>query len=117
MENLGDQVSYLVLAEGTPVYSSDGAEVGRVGHVLGDEQKGIFDGLVIRRGIGRHGYVDADHVAAVYERGVVLKVDAAGVDDLPEPSANPTPVIDGMDLPGMREKLMRAWDRINGRGM
>ncbi len=114
MEDLGDQVAYLVLAEGTPVYSSDESEVGSVAHVLGDEQKGIFDGLVIRLGIGRHRYVDADHVKAIYERGVVLTIDAAGVEQLPEPSANTT-MVDADGLPGMREKLSRAWDAISGR--
>jgi uncharacterized protein YrrD len=117
MDNLGDQVAYLVLAEGTPVYSSDETEVGTVAHVLGDEQESIFDGLVLRQGIGRHRYVVADDIEAIYERGVVLKLDAAGVDNLPEPSADPTPVINGMELPGLREKLMRAWDQLNGRGL
>jgi uncharacterized protein YrrD len=114
MLDLGEQVAYLVLAEGTPVYGSDETEVGSVAHVLGDEQKGIFDGLVIREGIGRHRYAEADQVAAIYERGVVLTLDAAGVEALPEPSAN-TRIVDGDHLPGMRERLSRAWDAISGR--
>ena len=47
MEDLGNPVSYLVLADGTPVYSSDGETVGNVEHVLGDTETDIFDGIVL----------------------------------------------------------------------
>jgi hypothetical protein len=112
--DLGAQVSYMVLAPRTEVYSSDDKPVGIVAHVLADEREDVFDGIVVARGGGRgHVFADADDVAHIYERGVVLKLDAAGCERLPEPTANPATMTED---PGdrMRGKLRRAWDRLSG---
>jgi hypothetical protein len=86
MEDLGVAISYLVLKRGTAVYSRDGERVGRVARVLGDRPTHIFDGIIIdtKAGPGGHRFVDAPEVEATYERGVVLKIDAAEVDSLPK---------------------------------
>jgi uncharacterized protein YrrD len=87
MEDLGQPASYLILKQGAPVYASDGEQVGRVEEVRADQENDIFDGLVIVHGMlarGEH-YVPADQVDEIYERGVVLRVDAAGVESLPAP--------------------------------
>ncbi|MDX6674023.1 MAG: hypothetical protein QOH11_1441, partial [Solirubrobacteraceae bacterium] len=39
-------ISYKVLARGTPVHSSDGAELGTVDRVLDNAREQIFDGIV-----------------------------------------------------------------------
>ncbi|MFZ0386472.1 MAG: hypothetical protein WAL22_12450 [Solirubrobacteraceae bacterium] len=113
--DLGAPISYLVLEQGTEVFSSDQRPIGRVGHVLADEREDVFDGIVITRVGIAHGHVfaDADEVAAIYERGVVLTLDQRACERLPEPSANPAVV--GED-PGDRVtgKLRRAWDRLSG---
>jgi len=59
--------------------------------VLADEETNIFDGIVIDRSVlpGGHRFVDAPQVEEIYERGVVLSVEAANAEGLPEPSANP----------------------------
>ena len=119
MDDLGDPISYLALPEGVPVFTSDGTEIGALEHVLAIEKDGIFDGLVIdtRLGPGGHRFVDAPEVAALYERGVVLSLDAAAAEELPEPTANPA-VLEARagDVPpsGLQAKLRRAWDRISG---
>ena len=41
--DLGNPSSYLVLAGGTPVVTSDGHEIGRVEHVLADAGEDVFD--------------------------------------------------------------------------
>ena len=67
---------------------------------------------------GGHRFVDATQVAEIYERGVVLAVDAAGAEALPKPSANPAQVEVGPDdvVPDeLHDKLRRAWDRISGK--
>src|SRR4051812_3528262 len=89
--DLGAPASYLTLADGTPVLSSDGERIGTVEHVLADAGTDIFDGLVIdvRSGPGGHRFVDAPQVAEIHEQGVVLAIDASAVGKLPEPSANP----------------------------
>ena len=79
MDDLGQPSSYLVLAEGVPVYSSDGKQLGKVEHVLAVPEVDIFDGFVIDTSVlpGGHRFVDAPEVEEIYERGVVLKIDAA----------------------------------------
>jgi PRC-barrel domain len=114
--DLGNPASYLVLADGTPVFSSDGEEVGRVGHVLADEGTDLFDGLIVDMG-GGHRFADAGVVEAIYERGVVLRLDAAAAGDLPEPSENPAALDSGPEdtVPDdLRDKLRRAWDYLSG---
>src|SRR3954453_21742200 len=84
MEDLGAPIAYLALKEGTPVYDRDGNRVGVVEHVVADEIADLFLGLVVHTLPlpGKHRYADADQIAGLYERGVLL---AAGRDELPEP--------------------------------
>ena len=120
MEELGAPIAYLALAEGTPVYGSDGERVGSVQHVLAAEDADIFDGLVIdiKAGPGGLRFVDAPEVGELHERGDVLKIDSAAVDRLHEPSENPGALrIDASDADEseLSAKLRRAWDFISGR--
>jgi uncharacterized protein YrrD len=124
MEDLGKPTSFLVCPEGTPVYASDGEKLGEVEHVLADEDTDIFDGIVIDRSVlpGGHRFVDAAQIDRIYERGVVLQVDAATARSLPEPSANPAALeATGEDFverewdDELEAKLKRAWDRISGK--
>jgi uncharacterized protein YrrD len=121
MDDLGQPSSYMSLAEGVPVYSSDGKPLGKVEHVLADPEVDVFDGLVIDTSVlpGGHRFVDAPEVAEIYERGVVLSVVAAAAESLPEPTANPGVLeVEAEDVPRTRleEKLRRAWDLISGKG-
>ena len=116
----GAPISYLVLEEGTDVYSADGDRVGTVEHVLADAEDDIFDGIVIdtRDGPGGWRFADAPHVDAIYERAVVLTVPAADAAALPEPSENPAALehrgVEDTESP-LEAKLRRAWDLISGR--
>jgi hypothetical protein len=116
----GEPISYVVLTPGTDVVSSDGSVVAKVQHVLADEGEDVFDGIVIdcHRGPGGARFVDADQVAAIYERAVVLAVPEAEVDDLPRP----TPAPAAMETHGdedpegrLQRKLHRAWELLSGR--
>jgi uncharacterized protein YrrD len=118
--DLGSPVSYEVLEPGTPVYSSDGEEIGTVSHVLAVEAEDVFDGVIIgEHAFGEeHRFADADDVGAIYERGLVLKLSRAECEQLPKPSANPAVVRDdpGESRAEIRhEKLRRAWDLISGK--
>ena len=118
MDDLGAPIAYLALEEGTPVYASGGECVGSVEHVLAAEDEDIFDGLVIDTATGPGGlkFVDAPEVGDLHERGVVLKVDAAAVEALPEPSENPATVEHAEPEDSeLSAKLRRAWDFISGR--
>ena len=79
MEDLGEPSSYLAVQKGVPVYSSDGENLGRVVRVLSAPNLDMFDGIVFdtTAGPGGHRFVDAPEVGEIYERGVVLKIDAA----------------------------------------
>jgi uncharacterized protein YrrD len=113
MEDLGAPVAYTALTDGTPVYDRDGRSVGVVEHVLAELDLDIFHGLVIHTKPlpGRHLYADADQVAELHERGVVLAVDE---NDLQEPSAPSTrPSAGGRQEAPLEARVRRAWDWIS----
>jgi uncharacterized protein YrrD len=117
--DLGNPASYLVLADGTPVLSSDGQAVGKVEHVLADADADVFDGLIVdmRAGPGGHRFADASQVASIHERGVVLTLDASAAEQLPEPSENPATLAadpDDTAPDDLKDKLRRAWDYLSG---
>jgi hypothetical protein len=109
----------MALASGTPVLSSDGESLGVVEHVLADPDADIFDGIVLDTSVlpGGHRFADSEVVAEIYERGVVLRMDRAAADSLPEPSENPATMDAGPDETApddLRDKLRRAWNVISG---
>jgi hypothetical protein len=113
----GAPTSYLVLETGTDVFAADGGRVGEVKRVLAVPDDDIFDGLILDTADGKR-FVDAENVDEIYERGVVLAVDAAAAQSLPEPAANPAIVevgADDMVKEDLGDKLKRAWDRISGK--
>jgi uncharacterized protein YrrD len=117
--DLGEPSSYLTLSAGTPVYSSDGTEIGKVKHVLAADDEDVFDGIIIGEHIfgSEHRFADADDIQEIFDRGVVLKLDREASAALPEPSANPAVMHDDpaeSTADFRREKLMRAWDFISG---
>jgi hypothetical protein len=118
VDDQGLPISYEVLEAGTRVCSSDGEVLGEVAHVLSVPEEDVFDGIVIavHGGPGGHRFADADDIAAIHERTVTLKLDAAACGDLPAPSANPAVMHDdpAASAPGLSDKLRRAWDRISG---
>jgi hypothetical protein len=121
MEDLGKPSSYLTVAKGVPVYSSDGERLGRIVRVLSAPNIDMFDGIVFDTtlGPGGHRFVDAPEVAEIYENGVVLKIDAGAAASLPAPGANPGALsVNPADLAGggNRGFLARTWDRLSGRG-
>jgi uncharacterized protein YrrD len=112
--DLGDPVSYLVLAEGVPVMSSDGQQIGTVEHVLAVPEADVFDGVIVDTGNG-HRFADAPEVDRLYERGVVLSLDAQAAQRLPKPGQNPASMeADDLTPGGLDDKLRRAWDYLSG---
>jgi hypothetical protein len=71
----------------------------------------------MRAGPGGHRFADAAQVEAIYERGVVLRLDAEAARRLPEPSENPAALATdpGDTAPdGLDDKLKRAWQYLSG---
>jgi hypothetical protein len=117
--DFGAPISYLVVEKGLPVYDPDSNEVGKVEHVLAAPEEDIFDGIVIDTAPGPGGwrFADAEQIAELHERGVLLRV---GEDQLHEPSENPAALsadpAAAAEGPGrgLEDKLKRAWDYITG---
>lgn len=119
MDDLGEPISFLALEKGAAVYSSDGEKLGRVARVMADPDTDIFDGIVVdtTAGPGGHRFVDAPEVDRIFERGAVLKIDAAEAATLPAPSANPGSLtIKPGDLGRGGGAMRRLWDRLSGKG-
>ena len=124
MSDLGEPSSYLSLKGGVPVYSCDEQKIGEVEHVLADPDADIFDGLVLDTSVlpGGHRFVDAEQVEEIFDRGVLLKLDRAAAERLPEPSENPATLevspddVAQGDEDALKRKLRRAWDVLSGKG-
>jgi PRC-barrel domain len=120
MDDLGAPSSYLAVRKGAPVFSHDGEELGRVVEVLKDAKADMFDGVVFdtTRGPGGHRFVDAPEVGEIFERGVVLKLDAAEASRLRPPGENPGSIdVDPGEFPKAEPSfLQRAWNFLSGKG-
>jgi hypothetical protein len=81
----GHAIHYTALERGTPVFSSDDEQVGKVVEVLDNYREHIFDGLVIRGSDGVERFVDAPEVVRTAERAVTLNITAAQVAQLGPP--------------------------------
>jgi hypothetical protein len=104
---LGRPIAYPAVAEGSPVYDREGDRVGVVEHVVADKGTDIFDGIVVHTLPGRRLFADADQIAALHERGVLLSVHRDGLHD---PGSRREPQADGDQLAALR----RAWDWVRG---
>jgi hypothetical protein len=105
-EDLGEPVSYLVLADGTRVFDSSGERAGEVEHVLADEQEDVFHGLILQTAHG-HRFAASSLVDGIYEHGVIISVPAG---QLPEPSADGAAQLAEDDDGSLKHSLKRAWD-------
>jgi hypothetical protein len=106
-QDLGDLVAYTAIVEGTPVYDYEGRRVGVVEHVM--EVGGIFEGVIVHTHPlpGRHLYADADQIAEIRERGVVLSVTKQ---ELHAPERRSRRGRAGVGESSLEARLRRAWD-------
>ena len=91
----GAAIHYLAVAPGTPVYSSDGVEVGTVREMLDNSREHIFDGIIFRDTGGTMRFADAPEVARTAERGVTLNLDAAEAAELGPPEKGRSSIVPG----------------------
>ncbi|HEX2393232.1 MAG TPA: hypothetical protein VHI77_09965 [Solirubrobacterales bacterium] len=116
-KDLGAPGSYMSVRRGVPVYTSDGECVGQVVECLSAPNLDMFDGIIFdtTRGPGGHRFVDAPEVGEIFERGVVLKIDAAEAAKLPAPGKNPGVLAvgpDEMTKDDGRGRMRRLWSRL-----
>ena len=122
MDDLGPKVSYLVARRGVPVFSSDGVKLGTVVEVLDAPEADLFDGIIFdttHNRPGGHKVVDAPEVDGIYERGVVLNIDAATAALLAKPGKNPGSIeVSPDDVAGEPGPSFwrRTWNLLSGKG-
>jgi len=83
----GHAIHYSAVQRGTPVYGSDGAEVGTVDQVVDNYREHILDGIVIRAKGGELLFADGPEVARTAERGVTLAITSEEAAELPPPES------------------------------
>jgi sporulation protein YlmC with PRC-barrel domain len=81
----GHAIHYAAVNRGTPVYGSDGVEVGTVDEIVDNYREHILDGIVIETANRELRFVDAPEVARTAERGVTLAIPSDEVGSLPPP--------------------------------
>ncbi len=73
--NAGDPVSWLLIRPGWKVMTSDGAELGEVDEVAGDDERDVFDGLAVATSaLGKPRYVPSEDVGEITQGVVHLSV-------------------------------------------
>ena len=106
----GHPVHYTAVQRGTPVYSSDSVEVGKVDDVLDNYREHILDGIVIETPSGDLRFADGPEVQRTAERAVTLAISADEAAELPPPERGP-----GIFRPRRGGKLSRllggGWKR------
>jgi hypothetical protein len=81
----GLPIHYSAVPPGTPVYGSDGVEVGRVEAMLDNYREHIFDGVIFRDSGGQSRFADAPEVARTAERAVTLAISSEEAMELGPP--------------------------------
>jgi hypothetical protein len=84
----GIAVHYSTIAKGTPIYGSDGIEVGKVVSVSDNAREHILDGFVFEDTQGETRFVDGPEVQRTFERAVELNIDSAAAAQLGPPPKN-----------------------------
>ncbi|HEX8123914.1 MAG TPA: hypothetical protein VF549_21875 [Solirubrobacteraceae bacterium] len=110
--DLGPPIAFIALREGTPVYDAQRKRIGVVEEVVADEHAAIFEGVVVHTLPlpGRHLVADADQIAALHERGVLLSVGRAAL-RRSGGGARRSAAEDQLEHP-VQAALRRVWDRI-----
>ena len=78
------RISYQALPRGVPVQAAGGEEIGTVEHVLEVPELDVFDGIVLKTEAGLR-FADADQVADITDRYVLLTVPAGEAERLGRP--------------------------------
>jgi hypothetical protein len=107
--DITDPVSWLQIAQGWSVVTSDGVSIGSVAQVEGDKQDDIFDGLAVQSAQeGQIVYVPGEQVGLIYPGRVTLKI-ASGDANALQPFRAPPP--ETKWLPGKPASRLSRWMR------
>jgi hypothetical protein len=87
MQDDARRISYQALGKGVPVRASGGEVIGTVEHVLEVPELDVFDGIVLRTPGGLR-FADANQVADITDRYVLLNLPAGEAERLGQPQAS-----------------------------
>jgi hypothetical protein len=108
-----------MIRPGWKVYSADGAEVGAVDEVTGDENEDIFDGLAVATSaLGKPKYVPAESITTITEGRVDLSLtsaDFAGTSEFLEPATSAE--IEPDDHRGIGESIGAETRKLEGKAI
>lgn len=107
----GHAVHYTAVEPGTPVYSSDEVEVGKVDRVLDNYREHIFDGIVVQTTAGDLRFVDAPEVARTAERAVTLTISAEACEELPPPEEGPPEFAPNLKAGRLARRFGGGWKK------
>jgi hypothetical protein len=116
----GLPIAYPVLDKDVPCYAAGGEQVGTVDHVVSAPEEDIFHGIVMNTKAGQR-FVAAEHVAALHERGVDLRIGTGKCSELEaphggapawrvhEPGTKPSGWSHFVDLVRLKDPRRRDW--------
>lgn len=108
-----------MIRPGWKVYASDGAEVGAVDEVAGDDNADIFDGLAVAAtALGKPKYVPAESVTTITEGRVDLSLTSAefgGTSEFLEPATSAE--IEPSDHRGLGETIGADVRELEGKAI
>jgi hypothetical protein len=107
----GPAIHYAAVKRGTPVYSSDEVEVGKVDAILDNYREHIFDGVVFKDSGGSLRFADAPDVKRTAERGVTLAVTAEQAAQLPPPEKGHAKYRPNLQRGRLARLFGRGWKR------
>ncbi len=107
----GHAIHYAAVKRGTPVYGSDGVEVGRVDTIVDNYREHILDGIVIETPARELRFVDAPEIARTAERGVTLTIASADAASLPSPERAAPSFRPNAGTGRIRRLFGRGWKR------
>jgi sporulation protein YlmC with PRC-barrel domain len=111
MSDHGAAIHYSAVERGTPVYDTEGAQVGTVRQVVDNYREHILDGFVIEDGDGVVRFVDGPEVQRTFEQAVILNIDATEVAKLGPPENSAGTFGANLNSSRLSKALGRAWKR------
>jgi hypothetical protein len=88
-------ISYKAAVIGTPVLSTNGAQIGTLEHVLQIPELDVFDGIVIATHAGLR-FIDADEVREITRSHIQSSLDDGQASQLPPPDGPPVYRVDAL---------------------
>jgi hypothetical protein len=81
MSDEGRPIAWRALERGARVYSADGAQLGRLSHVIADDVKDIFSGIAFQKGIlGDEVFAPAPAIDRITTDGIHLSLSSEEAD-------------------------------------